>query len=91
MNYGKTKHSSFASPPRSAPHASFVLALEFNDWSADVVIKFLPSLLNPKEIRNFLVTAGEQIVSYRLTLDAFCKKSVAIEMPQCHPAYAVMV
>jgi hypothetical protein len=28
---------------------------------------------------------GLVLVSYRLTLDAFCKKSVAIEMPQCHP------
>ena len=28
--------------------------------------------------------------SYQPTLAGFCKKSVAIEMPQCHPAYAVM-
>lgn len=33
----------------------------FNKWSAEVVVKFLPSLLNAKEIRDFLVTAGEQI------------------------------
>jgi hypothetical protein len=34
--------------------------------------------------------SGGKLVSYHLTLDAFCKKSVAIEMPQCHSAYAVM-
>lgn len=33
----------------------------FDSWSAEVVVKFLPSLLNPKDIRSFLVTAGEQI------------------------------
>jgi hypothetical protein len=31
-----------------------------------------------------------RLVPYGLTLGAFCKKSVAIETPQCHPAYAVM-
>lgn len=34
---------------------------KFEDWSADVEIKFLPSLLNSKEIKSFLETAGEQI------------------------------
>jgi hypothetical protein len=33
----------------------------FNDWSASVAIKFLPTLLNEGEVRSFLVTAGEQI------------------------------
>lgn len=30
-------------------------------WSAEVIVKFLPSLLNAKDVRSFLVTAGEQI------------------------------
>jgi hypothetical protein len=34
---------------------------KFDNWSADVDIKFLPSLLNAKEVKSFLVTAGEQI------------------------------
>lgn len=34
---------------------------KFENWSADLEIKFLPSLLNAKEIKSFLVTAGEQI------------------------------
>lgn len=33
----------------------------FNDWCVDLEIRFLPSLLNEREIRSFLVTAGEQI------------------------------
>lgn len=33
----------------------------FDGWSAELVIKFLPSLLNEADIRSFLVTAGEQI------------------------------
>lgn len=33
----------------------------FDDWSAEIEIKFLPSLLNEREIRSFLVAAGEQI------------------------------
>jgi hypothetical protein len=33
----------------------------FREWSAELVVKFLPSLLNEKDIRSFLVTAGEQI------------------------------
>jgi hypothetical protein len=33
----------------------------FDQWAADVAVKFLPSLLNAKEVRDFLVTAGEQI------------------------------
>lgn len=33
----------------------------FDGWAADVAIKFLPSLLNAREVRSFLVTAGEQI------------------------------
>lgn len=33
----------------------------FDEWSADIEVKFLPSLLNEKDIRSFLVTAGEQI------------------------------
>jgi molecular chaperone IbpA len=37
-----------------------------------------------------LVNGLLSIVTYQPTLDAFCKKSVAIETPQRHPAYAVM-
>jgi hypothetical protein len=33
----------------------------FDGWSAVVVVEFLPSLLNPTDVRSFLVTAGEQI------------------------------
>ena len=33
----------------------------FSTWSAEAVIDFLPTLLNPQDVRNFLVTAGEQI------------------------------
>lgn len=33
----------------------------FDEWSAAIVVKYLPSLLNEKDIRSFLVTAGEQI------------------------------
>ena len=33
----------------------------FERWSADIAVKFLPPLLNAKEIRTFLVTAGDQI------------------------------
>ena len=33
----------------------------FDDWSATIVVKYLPTLLNPGEIRGFLVAAGEQI------------------------------
>lgn len=33
----------------------------FEGWSADIVVMFLPSLLDQKDIRSFLVTAGEQI------------------------------
>lgn len=33
----------------------------FDNWSAELVVRFLPSLLNPKEIGSFLITAGEQI------------------------------
>jgi hypothetical protein len=33
----------------------------FNAWSAEIVVKFFPSLLNAKDVRSFLETAGEQI------------------------------
>ena len=33
----------------------------FDGWSADIEVKFLPSLLNAKELRGFLVAAGEQV------------------------------
>lgn len=33
----------------------------FDGWSAVVEMKFLPSMLNERELRGFLVTAGEQI------------------------------
>lgn len=38
---------------RTRPH--------FDNWAADVEIKFLPSLLNARDVRNFLVAAGEQV------------------------------
>lgn len=33
----------------------------FDGWSANLVVKFLPSLLNAKEVKDFLITAGEQV------------------------------
>lgn len=33
----------------------------FDGWAASMKIKFLPTLLNAREIRDFLITAGEQI------------------------------
>ena len=33
----------------------------FPEWAADLAIDFLPQLLNPQDVRNFLVTAGEQV------------------------------
>jgi hypothetical protein len=33
----------------------------FNDWSATIVVKYLPTLINAGEIRSFLLAAGEQI------------------------------
>ncbi len=33
----------------------------FSDWHADLVIDYLPHLLNHQDITNFLATAGEQI------------------------------
>ena len=33
----------------------------FTNWAADLVVDYLPSLLNSHEVRNFVVTAGEQI------------------------------
>lgn len=33
----------------------------FDGWAAEVGIKFLPALLNERELRSFLVTSGEQI------------------------------
>lgn len=33
----------------------------FDGWSASIAVRFLPSLLNSDDIRNFLVTAGEQV------------------------------
>jgi len=33
----------------------------FDDWSAEIVVKYLPTLVNPSEVRSFLVTAGEQV------------------------------
>jgi hypothetical protein len=33
----------------------------FEKWSASIVVKYLPSLLNEKDIRSFLAAAGEQI------------------------------
>ena len=33
----------------------------FDGWSAEIAVKFLPNLLNAKEIKTFLITAGEEI------------------------------
>ena len=33
----------------------------FDGWSADIAIKFIPDLLNAKEIKTFFITAGEEI------------------------------
>jgi hypothetical protein len=33
----------------------------FPKWSAEIVVDFLPSMLNAAHIRNFLITAGQQI------------------------------
>jgi hypothetical protein len=33
----------------------------FDNWSASVVVKYLPELLNEKDVRSFLVSVGEQI------------------------------
>jgi hypothetical protein len=33
----------------------------FPEWSAEIVVDFIPSLLNAAYVRNFLITAGEQI------------------------------
>lgn len=33
----------------------------FDGWSATITIKFLPTMLNPKDVRSFLVTVGEQV------------------------------
>jgi hypothetical protein len=38
---------------RTRPH--------FDEWAASVEVKFLPSLLNARDVRNFLVVAGEQV------------------------------
>ena len=34
---------------------------QFKEWSADLVIDYLPSILNAQDIRNFIAVAGEQI------------------------------
>ena len=33
----------------------------FRDWAAELSVDFLPTLLNPQDVRSFLVTVGEQI------------------------------
>lgn len=33
----------------------------FDGWAASIQVKFLPTLLNAREVRSFLVAAGEQI------------------------------
>jgi len=33
----------------------------FKVWAAALAVDFLPTLLNPQDVRNFLVTAGEQV------------------------------
>ncbi len=34
---------------------------KFTDWSAELVVDYLPSILDPQEIRRFVAVAGEQI------------------------------
>jgi len=33
----------------------------FREWSSELAVDFLPSLLNPQDVVSFLVTAGEQV------------------------------
>ena len=33
----------------------------FEEWAADLVVEYLPSMLNPHDIGNFVAVAGEQI------------------------------
>ena len=33
----------------------------FEHWRAELVVDFMPRLLNPHDVRNFVATAGEQI------------------------------
>lgn len=33
----------------------------FNEWAAEVAVSFLPSLLNERDVKSFLVAAGEQV------------------------------
>ena len=33
----------------------------FDDWVSEIEVKFLPSLLNGREVKGFLITVGEQI------------------------------
>ncbi len=33
----------------------------FKVWAAELAVDFLPTLLNPQDVRSFLVTAGEQV------------------------------
>ncbi|MCM8736011.1 hypothetical protein M5E06_17905 [Azospirillum sp. A1-3] len=33
----------------------------FDGWSADIEVKFLPSMLNAREVKSFLQAAGEQV------------------------------
>lgn len=33
----------------------------FREWTSELVVDFLPSLLNPQDVFSFLVTAGEQV------------------------------
>ena len=33
----------------------------FPEWSAELVVDFIPALLNPQDVRSFVVTAGEQV------------------------------
>jgi len=34
---------------------------QFKAWAAELAVDFLPTLLNPQDVRSFLVTAGEQV------------------------------
>lgn len=33
----------------------------FNEWAATIAIKFLPDILNPKDVRSFLTSVGQQV------------------------------
>jgi len=49
------------SPVRVGPNRVMRTRPMFSEWSAELDVEFLPSMLNSQDVRNFVVTAGEQI------------------------------